>query len=435
MQDRRTGTAQEDAISERARTARGRGRRSHPGVLSGLIAGAAYLMAQMSFAATVRNGQGWEPLQRIAAILPGPDAAPPPSGVAHDDYSCTADPLSSGHGVRPDCGSRSERTHSLHAALLGVAVGAGDLWPQFLAYSSAYIPVVRAVTGSDYRIRSLSVWRNRGSVVRFPPAAAEKHVRDLASKRLVRAVGQSRKTVTAMLLSRYNRHGMAWEPPARPHSFKSCSGSGSTANSKKRSPGQGAQRFHHSRTISFIIFGQMKHVAGDFPHCPDRQRKAAVCRHAAGQPLQRDDGIRRTLEPHWHHFKPSGFAMRCGRRRTSQDSFTKFFRNASTQACSGSKSPSAGHCAGAAADFKNARFVREISETYARKPWPAVEDHQSEEGNRPASQVVGPSPGWAGWAGLARYSVRVGKANWMPRAANSRSSPKLRCCCASMYTL
>lgn len=53
-----------------------------PGVLSGLFAGAAYLVAQMSFAATVRNGQGWEPLQRIAAILLGPDAVPPPSDVS-----------------------------------------------------------------------------------------------------------------------------------------------------------------------------------------------------------------------------------------------------------------------------------------------------------------------------------------------------------------
>lgn len=52
------------------------------GTLSGLFAGAAYLVAQISFAATVRGGQGWEPLQRIAAILLGPDAAPPPAEIS-----------------------------------------------------------------------------------------------------------------------------------------------------------------------------------------------------------------------------------------------------------------------------------------------------------------------------------------------------------------
>jgi hypothetical protein len=53
-----------------------------PGLLCGLIAGSAYLIAQMGFAATVRGGEGWEPMQRIAAILMGPDTAPPPSEVS-----------------------------------------------------------------------------------------------------------------------------------------------------------------------------------------------------------------------------------------------------------------------------------------------------------------------------------------------------------------
>jgi len=52
------------------------------GSLAGLFAGAAYLVAQISFAAVVRGGQGWEPLQRIAAILLGPDAAPPPAEIS-----------------------------------------------------------------------------------------------------------------------------------------------------------------------------------------------------------------------------------------------------------------------------------------------------------------------------------------------------------------
>jgi hypothetical protein len=53
------------------------------GVLCGLIAGAAYLVAQMSFAATLEGASPWTPLQRIAAILLGEQAAPP------SDFSMT----------------------------------------------------------------------------------------------------------------------------------------------------------------------------------------------------------------------------------------------------------------------------------------------------------------------------------------------------------
>jgi hypothetical protein len=49
------------------------------GVIGGLVAGAAYLAAQVAFTAAVREGGAAEPLQRIAAILMGPDAAPPPA--------------------------------------------------------------------------------------------------------------------------------------------------------------------------------------------------------------------------------------------------------------------------------------------------------------------------------------------------------------------
>jgi hypothetical protein len=48
------------------------------GVIGGLAAGAAYLLAQVAFTAAVRPGSAPEPLQRIAAMLLGPDAAPPP---------------------------------------------------------------------------------------------------------------------------------------------------------------------------------------------------------------------------------------------------------------------------------------------------------------------------------------------------------------------
>jgi hypothetical protein len=49
------------------------------GVVGGLVAGTAYLLAQVSFTAAVRAGSAAEPLQRIAAMLMGPDAAPPPA--------------------------------------------------------------------------------------------------------------------------------------------------------------------------------------------------------------------------------------------------------------------------------------------------------------------------------------------------------------------
>jgi hypothetical protein len=49
------------------------------GVLAGLAAGAVYLAAQVSLTALAHTGGAAEPLQRIAAILMGPDAAPPPA--------------------------------------------------------------------------------------------------------------------------------------------------------------------------------------------------------------------------------------------------------------------------------------------------------------------------------------------------------------------
>jgi hypothetical protein len=49
------------------------------GVIGGVVAGAAYLVAQVSFTAAARPGTAAEPLQRIAAMLMGPDVAPPPA--------------------------------------------------------------------------------------------------------------------------------------------------------------------------------------------------------------------------------------------------------------------------------------------------------------------------------------------------------------------
>jgi len=49
------------------------------GVPAGLVAGIAYLLAQGLYATALLHGSGSEPFQRIAAMLLGPDAAPPPA--------------------------------------------------------------------------------------------------------------------------------------------------------------------------------------------------------------------------------------------------------------------------------------------------------------------------------------------------------------------
>ena len=54
------------------------------GVLAGCVAGIAYIAAQASFAATVQAQDAWAPLQRISAILLGPNDLPP-----SDEHSIT----------------------------------------------------------------------------------------------------------------------------------------------------------------------------------------------------------------------------------------------------------------------------------------------------------------------------------------------------------
>jgi uncharacterized membrane protein YagU involved in acid resistance len=54
------------------------------GVIAGLLAGAAYLGAQMFFSAAVHDADAWAPLQRISAMLLGPDDLPPSA-----DHSAT----------------------------------------------------------------------------------------------------------------------------------------------------------------------------------------------------------------------------------------------------------------------------------------------------------------------------------------------------------
>jgi hypothetical protein len=63
------------AVSRKAASA---GIEPFAGVLCGLVAGTAYLAAQMSFTSLVQGDSPWAPLHRMAAILLGPDAATPP---------------------------------------------------------------------------------------------------------------------------------------------------------------------------------------------------------------------------------------------------------------------------------------------------------------------------------------------------------------------
>lgn len=93
-------------------------------IASGLLAGFAYLLAQMSFAATIHQGVGWEPLQRISAILLGPDAAPPPTRVSPGIVGMALLihlPLSGVYGRFIGCMVRSFEDH--WAAFVGVACG------------------------------------------------------------------------------------------------------------------------------------------------------------------------------------------------------------------------------------------------------------------------------------------------------------------------
>jgi hypothetical protein len=49
------------------------------GTLAGLVAGLAYIVAQVLLSVLVRGGAADEPIARIAAVLMGPDIAPPDS--------------------------------------------------------------------------------------------------------------------------------------------------------------------------------------------------------------------------------------------------------------------------------------------------------------------------------------------------------------------
>ena len=63
-----------DAVFDHSARAQERSFSPLAGVLAGLAAAAAYLAAQVLFAGAVQGGPAWMPLQRISAILLGPDA-------------------------------------------------------------------------------------------------------------------------------------------------------------------------------------------------------------------------------------------------------------------------------------------------------------------------------------------------------------------------
>lgn len=103
------------------------------GALAGLVAGAAYLAAQMGFAATLHGGGGWEPLQRISAMLLGPDAVPPPAEISLTIAGIALlihMPLSAIYGrlVAPFVRGFSLATAAWRGALAGLFLYAVNFW-------------------------------------------------------------------------------------------------------------------------------------------------------------------------------------------------------------------------------------------------------------------------------------------------------------------
>jgi hypothetical protein len=102
-------------------------------VLAGLLAGLLYLAAQMAFALALHGGAGWEPLQRISAMLLGPDVLPPPGdiditigGIAlliHLSLS-----MAFGRVVDVLVLERPARAAATRGALVGLALYALDDW-------------------------------------------------------------------------------------------------------------------------------------------------------------------------------------------------------------------------------------------------------------------------------------------------------------------
>lgn len=103
------------------------------GLAAGLMAGVAYLLAQMSFSAFVYGGSAWEPLQRIAAMLLGPDAAPPETDVGIRVIGIALLihlPLAAVYGriLATLCNGCSEAAVIARGALLGLAAFVLHFW-------------------------------------------------------------------------------------------------------------------------------------------------------------------------------------------------------------------------------------------------------------------------------------------------------------------
>jgi hypothetical protein len=127
------------------------------GVVGGLVAGAAYLLAQVSFTAVARPGSAAEPLQRIAAILMGPDAAPPPSeftftvlGMALIIHFGLA--MAFGRLVSALVWRRRAGSGLLVGAAVGVALYAFDFWLIAPTAFPWFEDALRAVTVADHAL-------------------------------------------------------------------------------------------------------------------------------------------------------------------------------------------------------------------------------------------------------------------------------------------
>jgi hypothetical protein len=125
------------------------------GVLGGLAAGAAYLIAQVTFTAVLHAGGAAEPLQRIAAILMGPDAAPPPAEFSFTVFGMAmiihfALAMAFGRLVSVLVWRRAAGPGVLVGALVGLALYLVNFWLLAPVAFPWFADSIRAVTMVDH---------------------------------------------------------------------------------------------------------------------------------------------------------------------------------------------------------------------------------------------------------------------------------------------
>jgi hypothetical protein len=126
--------------------------------VAGMVAGAAYLAAQMTFSAALGLDGPWAPLQRIGAMLLGPDAAPPGrvEAVAVVIALFIHLPLSALYGRVIGAGSGLLARDTAGAAALGALLGLLVFGLDFYVIAPSAFPwfleVRNAATACDHAI-------------------------------------------------------------------------------------------------------------------------------------------------------------------------------------------------------------------------------------------------------------------------------------------